>query len=152
MEKLSFKITLDCEYHPDFQKIPPTYIIKINNDTVGSGEVTKETVVAFEYECPEHSKLIIKMLGKSKYDVVLGDDGLPIKDKLLKITKIEIDDINIEKIVRTQSQYTPDDQWYLEQNRSKFPLPITGIDKLGWNGVWSLKFTTPLYSWLLKNI
>lgn len=152
MEKLTFKITLDCEYHPDFQKEPPKYNLKINNEIIQSGEITEETVIEFERDCPEKNTLSIEFLNKTKYDVELGDDGMPTKNKLIHIKEIEIDEINLNHLIHTLSEYYPTDPWYIDLPREDFPIPMRRCVDLGWNGEWKFKFDTPFYIFLLENL
>lgn len=141
MEQLSFKITLDCEYHPDFQKEPPVYRVILNNHVVDEGYITEEKVIEFTADCKEHNELCIGFAGKTVHDVVLGDDGLPVKDKLLKIKSIEIDEIQLKHLLQTLSVY----------DAGEYGIHRACVD-LGWNGEWKFEFNTPWYIFLLENL
>lgn len=151
MEELKFKITLDSEHH-DFQKKLPYYKVILNNKVMKEGEIAEETIIEFEAECNENNTLQIEFLGKTVHDIILGDDGLPEKNKLLIIKSIEIDDIDVNHMIYTMSEYYPNDMWYTNQSRDTHPIPIQYCIDLGWNGEWKFKFNTPFYIFLLESL
>ncbi len=148
MEKLSFKITLDSEYH-DFQKEPPEFRISVNSTVIEQDFCTKETTIEFDFDCDASNTLRISLLNKSIHDIILGEDGLPEKNKLLHIRNITIDDVDITTLAAMISEYYPNDEWYAN---SGLPNPMRTCMDLGWNGDWRIEFTTPFYVWLLSNL
>lgn len=79
----------------------------------------------------------------------------------LVINKIEIDDIDIG-VLAYHGVYTPTypEPWYSDEvaaGRQPKETIGNGVDGsacmfMGWEGRYDLKFTTPLYEWLLENI
>lgn len=144
-ETLHFKIGLAGTYW----NRRPAYSILINDTVVKQGtvETPSEEVfyIEFDHEVVEgDAALQIRLEGKEWQDTVQNEDKTAIlKDMLLAIRSVEIDEINLGNLIYTRSTYTPDD--------TAFP-PIDNCVDLGWNGTWSLKFTSPFYIWLLENI
>ena len=95
-EKLKFKLEL---YATMWDK-PPVANIKINeksyfNEKIASTD-DKPTIIEFEHELEEGKSynLIIDRLGKSKNQTIV-EDGKVVKDQLLHIKSIDIDEISI---------------------------------------------------------
>ena len=144
-ETLHFKIGLAGTYWAK----QPEYSILINDKTyntdtiaVASGETF---YVEFDADVEEGPcTLKIRLENKDWTDTVQNEDKTAIiKDMLLNIRSIEIDDINLGNLVYTKTQFVGDDP----------ERPV--LDKcqdLGWNGAWILAFESPFYIWLLENI
>lgn len=111
----------------------------------------------FDTELQEgNHSLEIVFLNKTDRDTVLDQNGNIMSDLLLNIDSIEIDEIDLGTLLWTASVYRPDyPKAYLENSKLKgesLPLELGNFVNLGWNGVWSLPFTSPFYIWLLENI
>jgi hypothetical protein len=107
----------------------------------GVVEYAEFTVAVTEDE--EHL-LEIKLLNKTDDDTVQSADKTEIvKDMLLNIESISIDDIELGQIKWDQSEFVPVD-------------PARPVLKecvnLGWNGSYRLKFNSPFYLWLLEKM
>ena len=95
-EKLEFKLEL---YATMWNK-PPIANIKINEKSYFNKEITstedKPTIVEFKHEFEEGKlyNLIIDRSNKNKRETII-DDGKIVKDQLLHIKSIEIDEIDI---------------------------------------------------------
>ena len=88
--------------------------------------------------------MIKKRPRKDDTDVVQSEDKTEIlKDLLLNIKTVEIDEIDLGNLVFTNSEFVGDD--------SSRPVLDKCVD-LGWNGTWTLPFESPFYIWLLENI
>lgn len=150
MENLSFKLTLDATWHPEFQEEFPICSIMINDEKCGGPyAIRAETTIEFDHDCAEENTLCIRFNNKMQKDVVLDDEGNIIKDKLLHIKKIEIDDIDITNLCHFHSVYTPTDPWFKEN----FDVDsLRNHMDLGWKGTWEVRFNTPFYIWLLETM
>jgi hypothetical protein len=156
-EKLKFKLEL---YATMWDK-PPHAEILINNKSYFAGEITgdenKPEVIEFEHELAEGSDyhLVIKRSAKGKNQTVVNDKGDILKDQLLHIKRIEIDEIDIGALVY-EGTYTPDypEPWATQQRESGVELPesFKNVTKIGHNGVWQFTFQSPFYMWLLENL
>ena len=156
IEKLKFKLELYSTY---WDKIPTANIL-INNHSHYNQEITgtekEPTVVEFEHELTEGEdyKLIIERLGKDPNQTVV-EDGKIVKDQLLHIKSIEIDEIDIGALVY-EGIYTPEypEPWATQQKQTGKELPKTfkNVTNMGHNGRWELGFASPFYMWLLENL
>ena len=78
-----------------------------------------------------------------------------MKDQLLNIQNIEIDEIDIGGLV-FEGMYTPEypEPWASQQRSAGTELPekFKNVTQMGHNGTWSFKFESPFYMWLLENL
>lgn len=88
--------------------------------------------------------LEIKLLNKTDDDVVESQDKTEIvKDMLLNIESISIDDIELGQIKWHHSEFVAAD--------AARPT-LKDCVNLGWNGSYQLKFSSPFYLWLLESM
>jgi hypothetical protein len=156
IEKLKFKLEL---YSTRWDKFPRAEIL-INNHSHYNQEITgtekEPTVIEFEHELKEGEKyrLIINRSGKDIRQTVI-ENGQIVKDQLLHIKSIEIDEIDIGALVYS-GLYTPKypEPWASEQAAAgnKLPESFKNVTAMGHNGRWELDFTSPFYMWLLENL
>ena len=156
-EKLKFKLVL---YATMWDK-PPHAEIMINDQSHFNGEITgtedNPDVVEFEQELEEGEKynLIINRSGKSKNQTIINEKGDILKDQLLNIKSIEIDEIDIGALVY-EGVYKPQypEPWATQQKQADIDLPETfkNVTKMGHNGTWTFSFESPFYMWLLENL
>jgi len=156
-EKLKFKL----ELWPDYWDQAPFIRILINNHVHFKNEIKgtekDPTVIEFEHNLIENEKyqLIIERLGKDKNQTVVDHTGKIIKDQLLHIKSIEIDEIDIGALVY-EAIYTPiyPEPWASQQKQAGNSLPesFKNVTTIGHNGRWELGFTSPFYMWLLENL
>ena len=120
-EKLKFKLEL---YATMWDK-PPHAEILVDGKSYFDGDITstedKPTLIEFEVEVEEDKKcdLIINRSGKVKIQTVVNDKGDLLKDQLLHIKRIEIDEIDLGSLVFT-GVYTPKypEPWATQQAES----------------------------------
>ena len=114
------------------------------------------TVVEFEHEFEDGKayNLTIDRSGKNKRETIV-EDGKIVKDQLLHIKSIEIDEIDIGSLVY-EGIYKPKypEPWASQQAEAgnKPPETIKNSIDLGHNGTWTFSFGTPFYMWLLENL
>ena len=156
-EKLKFKLEL---YATMWDK-PPHVEVFINDKKYFEGDITgtedKPDTVEFEDEFTEgqDSNLTIKRSGKRNNQTVINDKGDILKDQLLHIKGIEIDEIDIGALVY-EGVYTPKypEPWATQQREANQELPETlkNVTQMGHDGEWRFKFSSPFYMWLLENL
>ena len=156
IEKLKFKLELYSTY---WDKTPRAEIL-INSHSHYNQEITgtekEPTVIEFEHELKEGEKysLIIERSGKDIRQTVV-ENGQIIKDQLLHIKSIEIDEIDIGALVYS-GLYTPQypEPWASQQRQAGNALPesFKNVTAMGHNGRWELGFASPFYMWLLENL
>jgi hypothetical protein len=156
-EKLHFKIGLSSTSKKKHAKI------KISLNDVEfvceqlKGNANKTEYFEFDTSVSEGDCfLVIELVNKSTYDTVLDSNNNIIEDLLLNIDSIEIDDVDLGSLLWTSSIYKPiyPNEYKLEMLEAGQELPdtIKNCVNLGWNGQWTLPFTSPFYIWLLENI
>ena len=156
IEKLKFKL----ELYATMWNEPPIAEIKINEKSYFKEEITsikdKPTIIEFEHELEEGKSysLIIDRLGKNKTQTIV-EDGKIVKDQLLHIKSIEIDEIDIGSLIY-EGVYKPEypKQWATQQAETgnKLPETLKNVTQMGHNGTWTFSFTSPFYMWLLENL
>ena len=155
-EKLKFKLEL---YATMWDK-PPIADIKINEKSFFKEEITstndKPTIIEFEHELEEGKSynLIIDRSNKGETQTIV-EDGKIIKDQVLHIKSIEIDEIDIGGLIY-EGVYRPNypEPWATQQAEAgnKLPETIKNSPDLGHNGTWTFTFISPFYMWLLENL
>ena len=155
-EKLKFKLEL---YATMWDK-PPVADIKINEKSFFKEEITgtndKPTIIEFEHELEEGESynLIIDRSNKNKRDTIVEDEKI-VKDQLLHIKSIEIDEIDIGGLVY-EGVYKPNypEPWATQQAETgnKLPETLKNVTQMGHNGTWTFTFESPFYMWLLENL
>ena len=155
-EKLKFKLEL---YATMWNK-PPVADITINGKSYFKDEITstkeKPTIIEFEHELEESKSynLIINRSGKGNRETVVEDKKI-VKDQLLHIKSIEIDEIDIGSLIY-EGIYKPEypEPWASQQAEkgNKLPETLKNVTQMGHNGTWTFTFTSPFYMWLLENL
>lgn len=156
-EKLHFRVGLAGTYWSR----RPKYSVAVNNTVVvadaeitgisaviqpdGRIQASDVEYVEFTHEVEDGPvQLQIRLLDKLDTDVVENADKTGIlKDMLLNIRSVEIDEIDLGNLMYSQSQFVGDE--------SHRPVLDNCVD-LGWRGTWTLRFESPFYIWLLENI
>jgi len=157
-EKIKFKVHLTAEY---WNK-PPQVEILVNDKKYFDGNVEKTVndstpqVIEFthELELEKTHKFSIILKNKTNQDTLVENHKI-IKDQLVNIKYIEIDEIDIGSIVYEGKYYpTYPEPWATEQKTAGIELPtfIKNTTSLGHNGRWELEFSSPFYLWLLENL
>ena len=156
-EKLKFKLEL---YATMWDK-PPHAEIMIDHKSYFNGDITgteeKPNVIEFEIDMDEGKEynLVIKRSGKDKNQTVINDKGDLLKDQLLHIKSIEVDEIDLGSLIFS-GVYTPEypEPWATQQRQAGVELPesFKNVTSIGHNGIWEFKFTSPFYMWLLENL
>jgi hypothetical protein len=85
------------------------------------------------------------MKNKTQEHTVVDDAGNIVTDAMLSIANVTFDEIKLGYLLTKQSVYHHD------FNGSQDPIEDTFYGDMGCNGHVSLRFTTPLYLWLLEN-
>ena len=146
METVNIKFTLEPEWFNNAPKIK----VAINDQTLIDTQL--ETKLNFNQtvelidDC-DH-QLTFTLYDKNKYDTVIKD-GVIQKDTLIKISNIELEEIDLMSILSLKK-----DLFYYEHNNngSTELERYTLYDTLGCNGTATINFSTPCYVWLLENL
>ena len=147
-EDLNFKISITGTFH---QKVP-VYSILLNDQlikhdvlTVNSGEI--ETIEFTSVVTDGANSLKIRLENKESSDTIVDNDVI-IKDMVIDITDIKIDEIPIGSLLWNAEYLLDEPHDYHGQTVTRLENCVT----LGWNGTYVLNFTSPFYIWLLENL
>jgi hypothetical protein len=145
-EKLSFVVALSGT----FWDRRPQFSIWLDDHQVVASEIVSaaQQEIKFERTVDEgvHT-LKIRLENKTKQDTVL-ENGEVVKDMLLNINDITIDDISLGNLLWSAEYILDHPQEYKGQTVTK----LDNCVNLGWNGTYVLKFTSPFYIWLLEQL
>lgn len=148
MEKVNFKIDLNIITHESVKE-HPFVNISINGYPQFGEILNKSTIVDIDVEIEEDTEnfLSIEYCNKDPNNDVEFDENNITKDKRVVINGIKINDIDIDFFAFNNSQSFQ----YVSTDGA---IQETGFNatKLSWNGCTTLKFTTPVYIWLLENL
>ena len=145
-ENLTFQISLTGTFwdrHPQFS-------VWLDDHVVTQSEIVSEAeqIVKFERRVDEGShELKIRLENKTLADTVI-ENGEVIKDMLLNIDDIIIDDISLGNLLWSAEYILDKKQTYKGQEIDH----LDGCVNLGWNGTYVLKFSSPFYIWLLEKL
>ena len=146
-ETLTFKISLTGTYWSK----KPNFSIFLNDELIEQKDIENESVheIVFERgvaEDQEH-ELKIRLNNKQDEDTIIENTQI-VKDMILNIDGIEIDDIDIGNL-RWTAEYKLDQA---REYNGKQTDHIDNCVNLGFNGTYTLKFTSPFYIWLLEKL
>ena len=144
LEKVHIKLGLSGTYWDK----RPQYRVEYNDTVVCQGTISGDTdqVEYLEFDCEYADDVVLKVFltNKTNSDTVENEDKTAIvKDMLLNIDSIKIDEIDISELKWSASEFVADDP-----NRPTLQKCVN----LGWNGSYRLKFTCPFYLWLLEKL
>jgi len=145
-EKLSFVVTLSGT----FWSRRPQFSIWLDDHQVVASEIVSaaQQEIKFERTIDEGAHTLkIRLENKNNSDTVL-ENGEVVKDMLLNIDDIMIDDISLGNLLWNSEYILDHPQQYKGQTISK----LDNCVNLGWNGTYVLKFTSPFYIWLLEQL
>ena len=118
-----------------------------------TSSVNETEFFEFDIEIEEGDHCLqIDLCNKLPQDTHKDDNGNITADLLLNIDYIEVDEIELTTIKWTHSEYHPNYPKLYKLTNTDLPDIIKNCVNLGWNGRWSLPFTSPFYFWLLENI
>jgi hypothetical protein len=93
----------------------------------------------------EH-ELRFVLKNKTSDHTQVDSDGNIVADAMLTVTDLAFDEIQLGHMVTEQAVYTHD------FNGTQKEIQDTFYGEIGCNGTVSLKFTTPIYLWLLEHM
>lgn len=146
-ENLKFQISLTGTYWDK----RPQFSIWLDDHVVVQSEIASpaEQIVSFERRVDEGKhELKIRLENKDQFTDTVLENGTVVKDMLLNIDDITIDDISLGNLLWSAEYILDRKQSYKNQEIDH----LDGCVNLGWNGTYVLKFTSPFYIWLLEKL
>ena len=146
METVNIKFSLEPEWFNNAPKIKVAINDQILLDVELGTRLEYEQTVELSDE--GNHQLTFTLYNKTKYDTVVKD-GVIEKDTLIKISNIELEDIDLTSMLSLNKELF----YYEHDNNGTTQLEKhTLYDTLGCNGTATINFTTPFYVWLLENL
>jgi hypothetical protein len=145
-ENLQFKISLTGTYWDK----KPQFSVWLDDHVVIQSEIASksEQIINFERRITEGPhQLKIRLENKTDTDTVIENDEV-VKDMLLNINDITFDDISLGNLLWSAEYILDKPQIYKGQTIDH----LDGCVNLGWNGTYTLKFSSPFYIWLLEKL
>jgi hypothetical protein len=145
-EKLTFAVTLSGTYWDR----KPQFSIWLDDHVVAQSEIASpaQQTVNFTHTVDEGDHTLkIRLENKTDQDTLV-ENSTVIKDMLLNIDDIVIDDISLGNLLWSAEYILDHPQDYNGQEINH----LDGCVNLGWNGTYVLKFTSPFYIWLLEKL
>ena len=135
----------------------PEFQIKINNEIIYCDYISKPAneVEYFEFDASiseGDNVFTIEFLNKLPTDTIKDESGNITGDMLLSIKSLEIDDINMDHLLWSNSLYYPVYPENYVDEQQKSVKEVRNCVDLGWNGTWKFPFKSPFYIWLLEII
>jgi hypothetical protein len=109
--------------------------------------VTEPQTISYEFsDLDADHELRFVMKNKTSVHTIVDDSGNIVEDARLIISDLAFDEITLGHIVTENAEYIHDFNGTGSLAQHKF------FGEMGCNGVVGLKFTTPMYLWLLENM
>lgn len=141
------QITIKCDLSSTNSAIPLGMRISLNNKLIYENlHVDDEH---FEHKISDSDaehELVFELVGKLPDHTSINEAGEIVSDVLVLIKNFTIDDIDISRVFQNLATYKHN------FNGTKEPVEEAFCGSMGCNGSVTLKFTTPLYIWLLENM
>ena len=106
-------------------------------------------LIEFKYELPDEDaehELRFVMKNKTTEHTKIDEQGAIVSDACLTVSNLAFDEIELTQIFINHAVYTHDFNGSQAEIQDKF------YGDMGCNGTVSLKFSTPIYMWLLENM
>ena len=128
--------------------IPLGLRVQVDNATIyETNHVTDPIII--NHEMPDDDGkhvLTLELFGKLPEHTKIDDAGNILSDAMLEFDSFVVADIDVDQIMYTKSVYHHDTNGTQPTQDAQF----YGV--MGCNGIVALKFSTPVYLWLLENM
>ena len=141
-------VKFSCVIAPSDTAMPLGCEIWIDDACVfAQDHVTDPAVVAHEFSDDDGEHILrITLKNKLPEHTQIDDQGNIVSDALLGVTEISFDEIDCTQIVHDLAVYRHNLNGTAPEIDDKF------FGDMGCNGTVELKFSTPVYLWLLENM
>ena len=141
-------VKFSCVIEPSNTAVPLGCEVWIDDTCVfDQNHVAEPVTVVHEFSDDDGQHVLrITLKNKLPEHTRIDDQGNIMSDALLGVTEISFDEIDCTQIIHDISVYRHDLNGNGPEIEDKF------FGELGCNGSVELKFTTPVYLWLLENM
>lgn len=146
-ETLDISVTIRGEFWDN----RPEFSLWFDGEMINSHTLTSTESYTINFArtlAPGDHVIDIRLLNKTPADTVVDKNNNIIKDMILSVEDIVIDDISLDHLL-WQAEYLLDRPQQFNGNTID---NLPGCVDLGWNGTYRLTFTSPFYIWLLERL
>jgi hypothetical protein len=139
--KISFDVAASAPAHAIGLRV-----LLDNNVVYSNSHIQQDSV---EIHAPDDSgdhELTIEMFGKTYEHTQIDSNGTIVSDALLAISNVCFDDIDITSILSEHAVYCHDFNGSGVKTQEQF------YGNMGCNGTITMKFSSPVYLWLLEHL
>jgi hypothetical protein len=141
----TYQVHLSILLRPIWVNNPPTIRIGMNG-TMADVTLDKETWFDYRYTSASTvDKLQIEFYGKTDADT----DIINNKDTAVIIEQVKLNGMASPKFAWA-GVYTPNYPAHYIKDNPTSASTLSPFTYLGWNGVWELEFTVPVFTWIHK--
>jgi hypothetical protein len=140
--------TVSFEVSPSDPAFPLGVEVWVDQQPIfNSGHLTAAANIRFDLEDDDNEhELRVVLKNKLPEHTKVDAEGNIKKDAVITVSRFEFDDIAVDQVVQEQAVYHHD------FNGSAAPVQDRFYGSMGCNGTVSLKFSTPIYIWLLEHM
>lgn len=141
-------ILFACQVQPTNTTIALGLRVTLDQVTIfETAHVTETVQVQHEIsDADGEHELTFELFGKQSEHTKINETGEILSDALLAVSNISLDGIDLDQIFQSVAVYQHDFNGTQAATTAKF------YGHMGCNGTVTLKFTTPVYLWLLGNL
>lgn len=138
-------VKLDITLNSNYQTHPPKARILLDGKEIFRQHITEQTTFSHQAELTAGTdhQLAIELRHKLPEHTVIDKQGKIIKDSVLLIDSLSVEDVDITGQLSTNQKL-----FYYEHSDKRHILYNT----LGVNGRAIINFSSPIYVWMLENI
>jgi hypothetical protein len=141
-------ITFACQVQPTNSAMALGLRVLLDQVTIFENAHVTETV-QLQHQMSDadgEHELTFELFGKLPEYTKITETGEIVSDSLLELSNISMEDIDLDQIFQSLAIYRHD------FNGSQTAINDQFYGTMGCNGTVTLKFTTPVYLWLLENM
>ena len=141
-------ITFACQVQPTNSAVALGLRVVLDQATIfETAHVTETVQIKHEIsDADGEHELTFELFDKLPEHTKITETGEIVSDALIEIGNITLDEIDLDQIFQLLTVYHHD------FNGSQTPADHKFYRHMGCNGIVTLKFTTPIYLWLLENM
>jgi hypothetical protein len=142
-------VNFTCKVSTNCPELPINLKIDHNNTVVFDDQIINDVNISFDFDDGVEVEHVVKFIvhGKTDLHTQLSNTNEIIKSSEITITQISLDGFSLTPyIMANPLLYIHSNNGYTDQIHSEF------FDTAGCNGEIILKFTSPIYLWLLDNM
>lgn len=141
----TYQVHLSVLLKPTWVNNPPTIRIGMN-DALENITLDKDTWFNYDYTTEASTgKFQIELHGKTNADTDISNR----RDTTVIIDQIKFNGISSPKFAWS-GIYTPQYPIHYIKDNPTAASKLSSCTCLGWNGIWTLEFTVPVFTWIHK--